>query len=100
MWNPVEILNYNTRLVPCNNNNNTMNGWTKYCFTCDKLHYLDCILSDSIYHNTLNTSSLLFEYGLRESTRIAFYIGVPRYIGIGSDPICMLPMYKETKHPY
>ena len=52
MWNPVEILNYNTRFVPCNNNNNKMNDWTEYCFTCDRLHYLDCILSDSIYHNT------------------------------------------------
>ena len=69
------------------------------------LHVIDYIIWIVYYYQTqyitiLNTSSLLFEYGLRESTRIAFYIGVPRYIGIGSDPICMLPMYKETKHPY
>lgn len=68
------------------------------------LHVIDYIIW-IVYYQTqyitiLNTSSLLFEYGLRESTRIAFYIGVPRYTGIDSDPICMLPMYKETKHPY
>ena len=73
------------------------------------LHVIDYIIWIVYYYQTqyitiLNTSSLLFEYGLRESTRIAFYIGVPRYTGIGSDPIfntvCMLPMYKETKHSY
>ena len=56
------------------------------------LHVIDYIIWIVYYYQTqyitiLNTSSLLFEYGLRESTRIAFYIGVPRYTGIGSDPI-------------
>jgi hypothetical protein len=56
----------------------------------------DRLVLGELYYNATS----VFEYGLGESTRIAAFVGVPRYSGVDSDPEWVAKARKEAKHSH
>ena len=60
--------------------NFTLEGWER---GSGGLQDSDRLLLGELYYNAQS----VFEFGLGESTKIASYVGVPRYAGVDNDPV-------------
>ena len=82
--------------LPSSRNNFNVNEWEGKVISSGGLMKSDRVLLGSIYYNAIS----VFEFGLGESTRIAAYVGVPRYSGIDSDPNWVVQARDEVNNAH